>query len=88
MHYRGVVDSEPGLCFLGLVFQYALSSDVLPGGDRDAEHIAKHIALRRPRGSAAEKRQVWRAREQGDNAAVSAFEDVRQLPARGLSAWS
>jgi putative flavoprotein involved in K+ transport len=58
MHYRGVVDSEPGLCFLGLVFQYALSSDVLPGGGRDAEHIAKHIASRRPRGSAAEKRQV------------------------------
>ncbi len=47
MHYRGVVDSEPGLYFLGLVFQYAFSSDVLPGGGRDAEYIAKHIASRR-----------------------------------------
>jgi putative flavoprotein involved in K+ transport len=45
-HYRGVVESEPGLCFLGLIFQYALSSDVLPGIGRDAEYIAKHIASR------------------------------------------
>ena len=35
-HYRGVVDSEPGLYFLGLVFQYSLSSDVLPNRGRDA----------------------------------------------------
>jgi hypothetical protein len=27
-----------------LPFQYALSSDVLPGVGRDAEYIAKHIA--------------------------------------------
>jgi putative flavoprotein involved in K+ transport len=46
MHYRGVVDSEPGLYFLGLVFQYSLSSDVLPGIGRDAGYIAKHIASR------------------------------------------
>ena len=44
LHYRGVVESEPGLYFLGLVFQYSLSSDVLPGRGRDAEYIAKHIA--------------------------------------------
>jgi putative flavoprotein involved in K+ transport len=44
LHYRGVVESEPGLYFLGLVFQYSLSSDVLPNGGRDAEYIAKHIA--------------------------------------------
>lgn len=43
-HYRGVVESEPGLYFLGLVFLYSLSSDVLPGRGRDAEYIAKHIA--------------------------------------------
>jgi putative flavoprotein involved in K+ transport len=58
MHYRGVVDSEPGLCFLGLVFQYALSSDVLPGGGRDAEYIAKHIASRGRREPVAEREQV------------------------------
>jgi putative flavoprotein involved in K+ transport len=44
LHYRGVVESEPGLYFLGLVFQYSLSSDVLPGVGRDADYIAKHIA--------------------------------------------
>ena len=49
LHYRGVVESEPGLYFLGLVFQYSFSSDVLPGRGRDAEYIAKHIAARRPR---------------------------------------
>ena len=45
-HYRGVVESEPGLYFLGLVFQYSFSSDVLPGRGRDARYIAKHIARR------------------------------------------
>jgi len=44
LHYRGVVESEPGLYLLGLVFQYAISSDVLPGLGRDAEYLAKHIA--------------------------------------------
>jgi putative flavoprotein involved in K+ transport len=42
-HTRGVVEAEPGLYFLGLVFLYSLSSDVLPGRGRDAEYIAKHI---------------------------------------------
>jgi hypothetical protein len=36
-------EGEPGLYFVGLHFQYALSSDVLPGVGRDAEYIAKHI---------------------------------------------
>ena len=58
MHYRGVVDSEPGLYFLGLVFQYAFSSDVLPGGGRDAEYIAKHIASRRPRERVSERKEA------------------------------
>jgi len=49
LHYRGVVESEPGLYFLGLVFLYSFSSDVLPGRGRDARYIAKHIAARRPR---------------------------------------
>jgi putative flavoprotein involved in K+ transport len=44
LHYRGVVDSEPGLYFLGLVFLYSISSDVLPNRGRDAEYIVKHIA--------------------------------------------
>ncbi|MGH2920919.1 MAG: flavin-containing monooxygenase [Gaiellaceae bacterium] len=48
LHYRGVVESEPGLYFLGLVFLYSLSSDVLPNGGRDAQYIAKNIRARRP----------------------------------------
>ena len=46
LHRRGIVESEPGLYFLGLVFLYSVSSDVLPNRGRDAEHIAKHIELR------------------------------------------
>ena len=57
-HYRGVVESEPGLCFRGLVFQYSLSSDVLPGIGRDAEYIAKHIASRSARTSVASVRPL------------------------------
>jgi len=41
------VESEPGLSFLGLVFQYSFSSDVLPNGGRDARFLARHIAARR-----------------------------------------
>ncbi len=47
IHDRGVVRSEPGLYFMGLVFQYALASDVLPGVGRDADHIAEDIAAGR-----------------------------------------
>jgi putative flavoprotein involved in K+ transport len=50
LHERGVVVGEPGLYFVGLVFQYAAGSDVLPGVGRDAEYIAKHIAAREPNG--------------------------------------
>jgi putative flavoprotein involved in K+ transport len=52
-HYRGVVEAEPGLYFLGLVFQYSFSSDVLPGRGRDARYIAKHIAARQRDGTTA-----------------------------------
>jgi putative flavoprotein involved in K+ transport len=47
MHHRGVVESEPGLYFVGLVFLYSFSSDVFPGIGRDAEYIGKHIAKTR-----------------------------------------
>jgi putative flavoprotein involved in K+ transport len=46
VHRRGIVASEPGLSFVGLVFQYSVTSDILPGKGRDARHIAKHIAER------------------------------------------
>ena len=50
LHERGVVSSEPGLAFVGLVFQYALSSDTLPGVGRDAAYVAEHFASRRRKG--------------------------------------
>jgi putative flavoprotein involved in K+ transport len=54
LHERGVVVGEPSLYFVGLRFQYAVSSDVIPGVGRDAEYIAKYIAkyiaAREPKG--------------------------------------
>ena len=50
VHQRGVVGAEPGLYFVGLPFQYAVSSDVLPGVGRDAEYIAKQLTSREIRG--------------------------------------
>ena len=42
-HHRGLVASEPGLAFVGLVFQQRLSSDVLPGVGRDARYVVHHL---------------------------------------------
>jgi putative flavoprotein involved in K+ transport len=46
LHERGVVPGRPGLYFVGLPFQYAVSSDVLPGVGRDAGYVVKHLASR------------------------------------------
>jgi putative flavoprotein involved in K+ transport len=43
-HVRGLVDAAPGLAFVGLVGQFSLSSDVLPGRQRDAAYVAKRLA--------------------------------------------
>jgi putative flavoprotein involved in K+ transport len=54
---RGVVDSSPGLYFVGLPFLYAFASMLIGGVGRDAERVARHIAARNgataaaPRGS-------------------------------------
>jgi putative flavoprotein involved in K+ transport len=53
IHDRGVVGSEPGLYFVGLAFQYSLSSEVLPGMARDHAFVANHIASRAPAPSGA-----------------------------------
>jgi putative flavoprotein involved in K+ transport len=45
-HDRGIARSEPDVCFVGLPFQYAVTSDVLPGVGRDAARVAEHIASR------------------------------------------
>lgn len=46
---RGVVESVPGLYFVGLLFLRSLSSVLLGGVGRDAAYIAQHIASARPR---------------------------------------
>ena len=43
---RGVVDSAPGLYFIGLNFLYAVSSTMIHGAARDAEFVAKAIVKR------------------------------------------
>jgi len=45
-HHRGVVESQPGLYFLGLWFLSAFTSSLLGGVGHDAEHIAETIASR------------------------------------------
>jgi putative flavoprotein involved in K+ transport len=50
VHDRGIVGSQPGLYFVGLVFQYALASSLVGGVGRDAGHVAEHIASREPDG--------------------------------------
>jgi putative flavoprotein involved in K+ transport len=47
LHKRGIVESEPGLYFLGLKFLYSVSSEQIHGVGRDADYIAGKIATRR-----------------------------------------
>ena len=47
---RGVVPTEPGLFFVGVHFQYAAASEVLPGVGRDAAYVAKRIGSRQAQG--------------------------------------
>lgn len=49
VHDRGVVESEPGLYFMGLLFLRSLSSALVGGVGRDAEHVARHIETTRSR---------------------------------------
>lgn len=47
IHTRGIVETIPGLYFIGLNFQYSLSSALIGGVGRDAEFIVNHIATTR-----------------------------------------
>jgi putative flavoprotein involved in K+ transport len=47
IHNRGIVESCPGLYFTGLPFLYSLSSALVGGVGRDAEHIVDHIVSTR-----------------------------------------
>ena len=43
VQYRGVVDSAPGLYFVGMLFLHSFASMLIAGTSRDAERVAKHI---------------------------------------------
>lgn len=45
---RGVVPGVPGLYFVGMPFQYALTSGLIGGVGRDAAHVVDHLAQRVP----------------------------------------
>lgn len=45
-HKGGVVESQPGLYFVGLHFLYAMSSNMIQGVGRDAKRIVKAIRAR------------------------------------------
>ena len=47
IHDRGIVESCPGVYFIGLLFLYSLSSALVGGVGRDAEHIVDHIVSTR-----------------------------------------
>jgi len=49
IHDRGIVESYPGLYFVGLPFLYSLSSALLGGVGRDARHIVDQIVSTRNR---------------------------------------
>ena len=52
---RGVVPSVPGLYFLGLPFMWSMSSGLIGGVGRDAEHVVGRIAARAPSATARRK---------------------------------
>lgn len=54
-HERGVATGEPGLYFVGLHFQSALSSAMVHGVERDARYVAQQIAARSAQAPAAER---------------------------------
>jgi putative flavoprotein involved in K+ transport len=43
VQYRGVVDSAPGLYFVGMLFLHSFASMLIAGTSRDAERVVKHI---------------------------------------------
>ena len=47
VQYRGVVDSAPGLYFVGLLFLHSFTSMLVGGTGKDAERVATHIVSRR-----------------------------------------
>jgi putative flavoprotein involved in K+ transport len=48
VHDRGCINSMPGLYFVGLPFQRSLSSTLVGGVARDAEHVVRQISSAKP----------------------------------------
>lgn len=48
VQYRGVVESSPGLYFVGMLFLHSFASMLIAGAAKDAERVASHIATHRP----------------------------------------
>jgi len=61
VHTRGICTAEPGLCFVGLHFLYAMSSSMIHGVGRDAEYLAEYIASRRQQAKAPSARPAVEA---------------------------
>jgi putative flavoprotein involved in K+ transport len=47
MHRSGVVECQPGLYFVGLVFLHSMSSSTIHGVGRDAARIVRTIQSQR-----------------------------------------
>ncbi|MGH2348508.1 MAG: flavin-containing monooxygenase, partial [bacterium] len=56
VHHRGVVQTEPGLYFIGLPFQSSLLSGIVPGAGADANHIVQQTCAERSRSIATRAR--------------------------------
>ena len=56
---RGAVPGTPGLYFVGMPFQYALTSGLIGGVGRDAAHVVKQIAKRVPETSGVARTIGW-----------------------------
>ncbi|RXZ73132.1 flavin-containing monooxygenase [Agromyces albus] len=60
-HNRGVVESVPGLYFLGLEFLYAFTSATIPGVGRDARYLARRMPPASPATHPAKAGRVARS---------------------------
>ncbi len=48
IHTRGIVDSQPGLYFLGLFYLHAVWSETITGAQPDAKYLVAHLMSREP----------------------------------------
>ena len=55
VQYRGVVDSAPGLYFVGMLFLHSFTSMLIAGARRDSRRVAEHLMAR------SSERRVWAA---------------------------